>query len=46
VIDDSLAHGGYNNLDQIKRELSEATTKFLLQKTAKRPVIIPVIISV
>ena len=46
VIDDSLAHGGYSNLDQMKRELAEATTKFLLQKTAKRPVIIPVIISV
>ena len=46
VIDDSLAHGGYTNLDQMKQDLAEATTKFLLQKTAKRPVIIPVIISV
>ena len=46
VIDDSLARGGYTNLDQIKQDIAEATTKFLLQKTAKRPVIIPVIISV
>ena len=46
VIDDSLAHGGYSNLDQMKQDIAEATTKFLLQKTAKRPVIIPVIISV
>jgi ribonuclease J len=46
VIDDSLLEGGYANLDQMKQDISEATTKFLLQKTAKRPVIIPVIISV
>jgi ribonuclease J len=46
VIDDGLAHGGYANLDQMKQDVVEATTKFLLQKTAKRPVIIPVIISV
>ena len=46
VIDDSLAHGGFMNLDQMKQDIAEATTKFLLQKTAKRPVIIPVIISV
>jgi ribonuclease J len=46
VIDESLARGGYTNLDQMKQDVAEATTKFLLQKTAKRPVIIPVIISV
>ncbi len=46
VIDDSLLRGGYSNLDQMKQDIAEATTKFLLQKTAKRPVIIPVIISV
>jgi ribonuclease J len=46
VIDDSLAKGGYANLDQMKQDISEATTKFLLQKTAKRPVIIPVLITV
>ena len=46
VIDDSLLRGGYTNLDQMKQDVAEATTKFLLQKTAKRPVIIPVIISV
>ena len=46
VIEDSLAKGGFVNLDQMKQDVSEATTKFLLQKTAKRPVIIPVIISI
>jgi ribonuclease J len=46
VIDDALARGGFMNLDQMKQDVAEATTKFLLQKTAKRPVIIPVIISV
>ena len=46
VIDDSLAKGGFSNLDNLKQDIAEATTKFLLQKTAKRPVIIPVIISV
>jgi ribonuclease J len=46
IIEDALARGGYVNLDQMKQDVSEATTKFLLQKTAKRPVIIPVIISV
>lgn len=46
VIEDGLAKGGFINLDQLKQDISESTTKFLLQKTAKRPVIIPVIISV
>ena len=46
IIEESLARGGYNNLDQMKQDLAETTTKFLLQKTAKRPVIIPVIITV
>ncbi len=46
IIEDSLARGGYTNLDQLKQDVAETTTKFLLQKTAKRPVIIPVIISV
>ena len=47
VIEDSLAKSGsYLNLDQMKQDVAETTTKFLLQQTAKRPVIIPVIISV
>ncbi|MBP6888365.1 MAG: hypothetical protein KBC21_01560 [Candidatus Pacebacteria bacterium] len=41
-----MAKGGYSNLDQMKQDVAEATTKYLLQKTAKRPVIIPVIIGV
>jgi ribonuclease J len=46
IIEEALSRGGHSNLDQIKQDVTEATTKFLLQKTAKRPVIIPVIISV
>jgi ribonuclease J len=46
VIEESLSKGGFVNLDQMKQDVAEATTKFLLQKTAKKPVIIPVIISV
>lgn len=46
IIDDSLARSTFLNLDQLKGDISEATTKFLLQKTAKRPVIIPVIITI
>lgn len=46
VIEDALGRGGFTNLDQLKQDVTEATTKFLLQKTAKRPVIIPVIITV
>ena len=46
VIEEALGRGGFMNLDQLKQDVTEATTKFLLQKTAKRPVIIPVIISV
>ena len=46
IIEDTLARGGYMNLDQLKQDVAETTTKFLLQKTAKRPVVIPVIISV
>jgi ribonuclease J len=46
VIEDSLSKGGFVNLDQMKQDIAETTTKFLLQKTAKKPVIIPVIISV
>ena len=47
VIEESLEKTtGYVNLDELKQDISEATTKFLLNKTAKHPVIIPVIISV
>jgi ribonuclease J len=45
VIEDALARPGAINIDQMKADVSDATAKFLLQKTAKHPVIIPVIIS-
>ena len=46
VIEDALARSGPINIDQLKGDVSDATAKFLLQKTAKHPVIIPVIISI
>lgn len=46
VIDDALAKNEIVNLDEMKQDITEVTTKFLLQKTAKRPVIIPVLITV
>jgi ribonuclease J len=46
VIEDSLTRPGPINIDQMKGDVSDATAKFLLQKTAKHPVIIPVIISI
>lgn len=46
VIEDALGRQGPINIDQLKGDVSDATAKFLLQKTAKHPVIIPVIISI
>lgn len=46
VIEDALLRSGPINIDQLKGDVSDATAKFLLQKTAKHPVIIPVIISI
>lgn len=46
IIEDSLAREAHLNIDQLKADVSEATTRFLLQKTAKRPVIIPVLINI
>ncbi len=38
--------GGQNDFDSIKAALGENISKFLFQKTAKRPLVIPVILSV
>lgn len=38
--------GGQNDFDAIKASLGENISKFLFQKTAKRPLVIPVILSV
>lgn len=46
VIEEELDKNENIEIDNIKNNLNEAVTKFLLQKTAKRPVIIPVIITV
>ncbi|MEA4910534.1 Ribonuclease J1 [bioreactor metagenome] len=46
IIEENLEKNTNVGMDDIKNELSEALAKFLLQKTAKRPVIIPVIIVV
>ncbi|MEN9338328.1 MAG: ribonuclease j1, ribonuclease [Candidatus Parcubacteria bacterium] len=44
ITEDALEKNVNISMDDIKNDLSEAISKFLLQKTAKRPVIIPVII--
>ncbi len=46
IIEDEIEKNVNIGMDDIKNHLSEAVSKFLLQKTAKRPVIIPVIIMV
>ena len=46
IIEDCLDKNANATMDDIKNELNETISKFLLQKTAKRPVIIPVIIVV
>jgi len=42
----SSQNGNTANLDLIKANLGESISKFLYQKTAKRPLVIPVILSV
>jgi hypothetical protein len=34
------------NLDQTRDDLAESVSRFLLQRTMKRPIVIPVIVSV
>jgi ribonuclease J len=46
TIEDSTAHMNPINLDYIKSKLAEDISKFLFQKTAKHPLVIPVILSV
>ena len=46
IIEDAIDKDINVSMDDIKNNLSESVSKFLLQKTAKRPVIIPVIIVV
>lgn len=41
-----MNHGGLVDFDQIKAGLGENISKFLYQKTGKRPLVIPVILSV
>ncbi len=44
IIENNLEKGKEIEIDKIKEELNENVSKLLLQNTAKRPVIIPVII--
>ncbi|MDQ3245146.1 MAG: ribonuclease J [bacterium] len=45
-IEDNTARGGEIDFDHIKSALGETVSKYLYQKTAKRPLVIPVILSV
>lgn len=45
-VEDTTAKSKIMDFDHIKQELGENISKFLYQKTAKRPLVIPVILSV
>jgi ribonuclease J len=44
-IEDETAHMNPLNFDQLKTVIGDQISKFLFQKTAKRPLVIPVILS-
>lgn len=46
LVEDSTGRAGVMNFDLIKAELGENISKFLYQKTEKRPLVIPVILTV
>jgi len=46
TVEDSTYKMNPLNLDYVRENVTETITRFLLQKTAKRPVVIPVIISI
>jgi len=45
-VENSLRNLRNPDLDQAREELAEAVSRFLLQRTLKRPIVIPVIVSV
>jgi mRNA degradation ribonuclease J1/J2 len=45
-VEDAIAKNNTVDFDYIKQGLGENISKFLYQKTAKRPLVIPVILSV
>lgn len=45
-VEDSVGRGNQIDFDHIKASLGETVSKFLYQKTEKRPLVIPVILSV
>ncbi len=46
LVEDATAKNPLSDFDQIKGSLGESISKFLYQKTEKRPLVIPVILSV
>ena len=46
TIDEYLARNRNYDIDEIRNEVSDVISKFLGQKTAKKPSIIPVVISI
>jgi len=46
TVEDASARAHVVDLDQIKNNLGETISKYLYQKTAKRPLVIPVVLSV
>ncbi len=46
TVEDSFKKPGKNDMDQLKNELGDIVSKFLLQQTHKNPIVIPVIVCV
>jgi ribonuclease J len=46
TVEQSYRGGDQTNLDNVKNEVADTVSKYLYQKTAKSPVVIPVILSV
>ncbi len=46
TIEDETRGAGVINFDNIKSALGDNISKFLYQKTAKRPIVIPVLLSI
>lgn len=45
IVETAYKHPGTPNVDAVKNNIAETVGKYLLQKTAKRPLVIPVILS-
>jgi mRNA degradation ribonuclease J1/J2 len=45
-VEDSMRNPRSADLDDAREDLAESVSKFLVQRTMKRPIVIPVIVSI